>query len=140
MEKVESAEERRQRHNRLRQNVLVEIVRTEREYVDDCEIMVQVFLMPLKFQQKMLGITKLDMDTLFSGMESIISLSKLFLQDLENRQRQSMSAASGGSVSVGDIFITLVCVGVVFKLCVCVCVCGVLFCFFVLFFFFKVAE
>eukprot|EP00007_Cunea_sp_BSH-02190019_P004479 CAMPEP_0174238998 /NCGR_PEP_ID=MMETSP0417-20130205/13156_1 /TAXON_ID=242541 /ORGANISM="Mayorella sp, Strain BSH-02190019" /LENGTH=564 /DNA_ID=CAMNT_0015317893 /DNA_START=138 /DNA_END=1829 /DNA_ORIENTATION=+ len=101
----ESAEAKRQRYERMRQNVLAEIVQTEREYIEDCEILVEVFLLPLQFQQKMVGIDKMDIDTLFSAIETIIPLNKQVLKDLETRQRQSIS--SDATISVGDIFIKL---------------------------------
>lgn len=67
---------------RQRKAVLKELVETEIAYCQDLDTLTEVFMLPLTFRSKEIGITKADIDTLFSNLEVLIQLNKQVLQDL----------------------------------------------------------
>lgn len=67
---------------RQRKAVLKELIDTENGYCQDLDTLHQVFMLPLQFRQKEIGISKADIDILFSNLEILISLNKQVMGDL----------------------------------------------------------
>ena len=71
--------------NGPRMNIVSEIVNTEQTYVNDLEILIRIYLEPLstrRNKKKKPIITKEQVRTLFSNIESILNLNRVLLADL----------------------------------------------------------
>ena len=78
---------------------------TEDEYVKDLDTVIEVFLLPLRFTKDQLGITDVDINGLFSNIETLKPLHDKFYADLQSRF--SESEASDEDPKIGDVFTTL---------------------------------
>eukprot|EP01102_Stenamoeba_stenopodia_P007410 TRINITY_DN2074_c0_g2_i6.p1 TRINITY_DN2074_c0_g2~~TRINITY_DN2074_c0_g2_i6.p1 ORF type:complete len:671 (-),score=130.09 TRINITY_DN2074_c0_g2_i6:4-2016(-) len=84
----------------LRNEVISELIKTERDYVADLELVIEVFLTPLRAS----GIVpNKDIKSLFSNLEVIHSINLQMLKELEKRVRLSLA---NNVTSIGDIFIS----------------------------------
>lgn len=84
----------------MRHNIINELISTETEYVSSMDLVVEIFVNPLK-ENKL--ISDIDIDILFSNLETIVKVNKQIVKDLERRMRQSQKIQI-----VGDIFCKLV--------------------------------
>ncbi|KAJ3070680.1 Myosin 10A, isoform D [Podochytrium sp. JEL0797] len=88
-----SAEERK------RQEVIHEIIHTERDYVSDLEIMIHVYMKKIKEAK---GMRPKDVSVVFSNLEAILPLNMELLKRLEERQAMHKN---GVVEQIGDIFV-----------------------------------
>ncbi|KAJ1558904.1 cytochrome c oxidase subunit 1 [Nowakowskiella sp. JEL0078] len=84
---------------RMRQTAIWELIYTERDYIRDLKIIVDVFMKP--FIVKKITTMK-NIDSLFSNIEQLLSINEHFLQLLEERR-----AANPIVEAVGDIFVSM---------------------------------
>jgi hypothetical protein len=85
----------------MRHKIINEFITTETDYVASMELVVEVFINPLR-EKKL--ISELNLNLLFSNLETIIQVNKQIVRDLERRMRQSQKIQI-----VGDIFCKMVC-------------------------------
>ncbi|KAJ3211735.1 Myosin 10A, isoform D [Dinochytrium kinnereticum] len=84
---------------RKRQEVIFEMVSTERDFVDDLNVIIEVYIKQLK-RTKL--VRPKDMSVVFSNIEAITPVNRELLKSLEARQSQS---PNGVVEQVGDILI-----------------------------------
>ncbi|KAJ3116908.1 Myosin 10A, isoform D [Phlyctochytrium bullatum] len=87
------------KQERKRQDVIFEILSTERDYVEDLNIIIEVYIKQLR---KTKVIRPKDMSVVFSNIEAMIPVNRELLKSLEARQAQS---TNGVVEQIGDIFI-----------------------------------
>ncbi|KAI8833753.1 hypothetical protein BC829DRAFT_407635 [Chytridium lagenaria] len=87
------------KQERKRQEVVFEILSTEKDYVDDLNIIIDVYIKPLK---KTKLIRPKDMSVVFSNIEAIAPVNRELLKSFETRQSESPNNVVE---QVGDIFI-----------------------------------
>ncbi|KAJ3189570.1 Myosin 10A, isoform D [Irineochytrium annulatum] len=87
------------KQERKRQEVIFEVLCTERDYVEDLETVIEVYIKQLK-KNKLLR--PKDMSVIFSNIETIMPVNSELLKLLEDRQAES---ENGVVEQVGDIFI-----------------------------------
>ncbi|KAJ3106972.1 Myosin 10A, isoform D [Phlyctochytrium planicorne] len=87
------------KQERKRQEVIFEIVSTERDYVEDLETIIDVYIKQLK-RSKL--IRPKDMSVIFSNIEAMSPVNKELLKSLDARQAESQNFVVE---QVGDIFI-----------------------------------
>jgi hypothetical protein len=98
-------EEKLEKYERLRKEVVKEIVQTERDYVRDLQILISVFLNPIRKQELL---SSYDIVSLFSNIEALLPLNQALLEDLEqalNISNHTNDTAALYSQWVGEIFI-----------------------------------
>eukprot|EP00013_Stygamoeba_regulata_P022255 CAMPEP_0177645734 /NCGR_PEP_ID=MMETSP0447-20121125/9404_1 /TAXON_ID=0 /ORGANISM="Stygamoeba regulata, Strain BSH-02190019" /LENGTH=824 /DNA_ID=CAMNT_0019148231 /DNA_START=190 /DNA_END=2664 /DNA_ORIENTATION=+ len=96
-----SSAEAGEKWQRMRIHALREIVETETDYVNDLNIVVNVFLFPLK-QMKVLP--EADLDVIFSNLETLEPIHKNFSENLENRWDEAQQSATPWELAIGDVF------------------------------------
>ncbi|ORX64662.1 Dbl homology domain-containing protein [Anaeromyces robustus] len=82
-----------------RQEVIYEMIDTERDYVNDLSIIIEVYIEPLKSNNIL---SKKDLNTLFSNVEQIYGVNKELLSLFEKRQQQNPYVDE-----IGDIWLTM---------------------------------
>lgn len=82
-----------------RQEVIYEMIDTERDYVNDLSIIIELYIKPLKSNNL---ITKKDLNTLFSNVEQIYGVNKELLSLFEKRQQENPYVNE-----IGDIWLTM---------------------------------
>ncbi|KAJ3410974.1 Myosin 10A, isoform D [Chytridiales sp. JEL 0842] len=94
LEKLDISKQERQR-----QEVIYEIICTERDYVADLETIVEVYMKPLRNSK---AVRPKDMAVIFSNVEALLPVNMELLKQLEVRQSKS----NGGVIEqIGDVFI-----------------------------------
>lgn len=83
-----------------RQEVILEIITTESDYVEDLEIICELYLKPLRANKL---IRPKDMSIIFSNLEIILGVNQELLKSLDQRQSENFTVEK-----VGDIFIRVV--------------------------------
>ncbi|KAJ3334259.1 Myosin 10A, isoform D [Blyttiomyces sp. JEL0837] len=86
------------KHERQRQEVIFEIVTTERDYVEDLEIVSEVYIKQLK-KNKLLR--PKDVSVIFSNIEALFNVNNVLAKRLEERRAE---AENGVVEQIGDIF------------------------------------
>eukprot|EP01116_Phalansterium_solitarium_P021768 TRINITY_DN6912_c0_g1_i3.p1 TRINITY_DN6912_c0_g1~~TRINITY_DN6912_c0_g1_i3.p1 ORF type:complete len:1514 (-),score=661.17 TRINITY_DN6912_c0_g1_i3:304-4845(-) len=84
------------KHQRLLKKVIEEIIQTEREYVADLNVIVEVFFMPIMLKKI---ISQDDVKTIFSNVETFVNVNAQILQDWDAR-----SPDADESHIIGDVF------------------------------------
>lgn len=85
-----------ERNDRMRAEVLKELITTERDYVRDLDTAISVFLIPLRAT----NIIPADqINQIFSSLELIVEVNREVLKELESRQKDESA-----DVLVGDVF------------------------------------
>jgi len=82
-----------------RQEVIYEMIDTERDYVNDLSIIIELYIEPLKNNNI---ISKKDLNTLFSNVEQIYGVNKELLSLFEKRQKENPYVDE-----IGDIWLTM---------------------------------
>eukprot|EP01114_Cavostelium_apophysatum_P005323 TRINITY_DN1615_c1_g2_i1.p1 TRINITY_DN1615_c1_g2~~TRINITY_DN1615_c1_g2_i1.p1 ORF type:complete len:637 (-),score=180.86 TRINITY_DN1615_c1_g2_i1:36-1946(-) len=83
---------------RMRNKVINEVIGTERQYVDDLETILNVFLNPLKSANL---IPKDSVGAIFSNVELLVGVNRVLCEDLEEQARKY------GGDKIGSSFIKL---------------------------------
>ncbi|RKO85386.1 Dbl homology domain-containing protein, partial [Blyttiomyces helicus] len=81
---------------RKRQEAIFELIGTERSYVRDLQLIVEVFYGPLSQ-----FLSKADLHAMFGNIEDLLLVNSLILSDLEAKQIQENYVVSG----IGEIFV-----------------------------------
>ncbi|KAI9201937.1 uncharacterized protein BJ171DRAFT_601297 [Polychytrium aggregatum] len=82
-----------------RQEVIHEVIYTERDYVDDLRTIIEIYIQPIK-ERKLLR--PKDITVVFSNLEDLQRLNQEFLSWLEQKQKESTIVNQ-----VGDLFIQI---------------------------------
>ncbi|ORY56212.1 Dbl homology domain-containing protein [Neocallimastix californiae] len=82
-----------------RQEIIYEMIDTERDYVNDLSIIIELYIQPLERDNI---ISKKDFNTLFSSIEQIYGVNKELLSLFENRQQENPFVSE-----IGDIWLTM---------------------------------
>ena len=85
----------------LRKECITEIYQTEKDYIVDLEIIIDVFIFPMRTMQV---ITEQVIYSIFSNLEVLINCNKEMLRELE----QVIDAETGAEVQIGEVFTKLV--------------------------------
>lgn len=86
-----------------RDEIVREMVKTERQYVRDLTILIQLFLLPLKSAGEEAGLlSKEELYKIFSNVETLLKVNEELLQGLEKRTEEWDHTSC-----VGDIFLHL---------------------------------
>eukprot|EP01104_Vermistella_antarctica_P021102 TRINITY_DN9334_c0_g1_i1.p1 TRINITY_DN9334_c0_g1~~TRINITY_DN9334_c0_g1_i1.p1 ORF type:complete len:755 (-),score=167.03 TRINITY_DN9334_c0_g1_i1:68-2332(-) len=88
----EAEELRKSKVLRKRKAVVEELLQTERSYVQDLELLLRVFLTPLREKEIL---SKQELSALFSNIESLLPVNEHLLVDLEARFKYDEEKASG---------------------------------------------
>eukprot|EP01098_Paradermamoeba_levis_P016286 TRINITY_DN869_c0_g3_i2.p1 TRINITY_DN869_c0_g3~~TRINITY_DN869_c0_g3_i2.p1 ORF type:complete len:700 (-),score=172.43 TRINITY_DN869_c0_g3_i2:68-2077(-) len=89
-------------NERQRQEILYELIDTETQYVSDLEMIVELFVKPLK-EKNLLG--KKEVYSLTLNLEDILQVNKDFLKAVENQRDKGMLIELGDAfVERGDMF------------------------------------
>jgi hypothetical protein len=83
-------------YNKNYLNTLAELLETERNYVRDLKLIVDVFLQPIRKQQLL---TTFEIVSLFGNIESLVPLNEGFIEELELLVEKKESEAT-----IGEIF------------------------------------
>jgi len=87
----------------MRMSVVKEFIETERDYINDVEVLTNVFIFPLKATQML---PKTDIEVLFSNIEDVVPIHVSFLKQLEQKvTEQKESGQPQHDVQLGDIFV-----------------------------------
>ncbi|XP_054999913.1 rho guanine nucleotide exchange factor 38 [Sorex araneus] len=92
-------EQQTQRMMAKRAKVIAELIQTEQDYVRDLELCVSHVVQPLRSQQ----IDGLDVDSLFSNIESVLQVSARLLALLE----EATAGVEPDAQVIGDVFLQL---------------------------------
>jgi hypothetical protein len=85
---------------RMRNKVINEIINTERDYVNDLEMVIRLFLNPMR-EEKLLN--DLTIATIFSNIELILGFNRVLLEDLIAHTKEHLGD------KIGECFLKLVC-------------------------------
>lgn len=88
---------------RIRKQKLLEIVSTERDYVQNIHICVDEFLKPMKANPKKYGVTEDELDILFLNINQILQCNQVLLQKL-NEQVNDHQQGKTSCVKFGIVF------------------------------------
>eukprot|EP01116_Phalansterium_solitarium_P021251 TRINITY_DN6530_c0_g1_i6.p1 TRINITY_DN6530_c0_g1~~TRINITY_DN6530_c0_g1_i6.p1 ORF type:complete len:891 (-),score=169.15 TRINITY_DN6530_c0_g1_i6:483-3155(-) len=94
-----SAEELRAKRLRLQQEVIKEIISTEIDYISDLEVVLEVFLFPIKIQRVM---PEPDTQILFSNVETLHNCNSQLLE--EWKARSTTASGQDAIIVLGEIF------------------------------------
>jgi len=86
----------------LRKECITEIYQTEKDYIDDLETMISVFIFPMRTMEVL---NEQALYAIFSNLEVLINCNKEMLKELE--QVMSTQSVEGGDVHLGDVFTKL---------------------------------
>jgi len=89
---------------RQRKQVLREIIDTELQYCNDLDTLAEVFMLPLTFRGKEIGVSKGDVDVMFSNLELLINLNKQVLEQFEEQQEKAKRENLDIMQGVGEVF------------------------------------
>lgn len=99
VEKAQDAPAKRSK-DELRKECILEIYQTEKDYICDLELIIDVFIFPLRTMQV---VTEQVLYSIFSNLEVLINCNKEMLKELEI----VMDAKTGGDVEIGEVFTKL---------------------------------
>lgn len=85
---------------RMRLQVINELLSTEKDYVSDLQLMIDVFLSPIRTKELL---AKADLEIIFSNLETIRGVNEMLKNDLEKSVFMSLDS----DILVGKIFITM---------------------------------
>jgi RhoGEF domain len=74
------------KRERMRVHAVEELVTTERDYVGDLHLIIEEFLTPLRERADKIGVTKDDIDVLFSCVEILVTVNQEVLTDMSNKR------------------------------------------------------
>ena len=100
-EEKESDGPKKRSKDELRKECILEIYQTEKDYICDLELIIDVFIFPLRTMQVA---TEQILYSIFSNLEVLINCNKEMLKELEI----VMDAKTGGEVEIGEVFTKLV--------------------------------
>eukprot|EP01114_Cavostelium_apophysatum_P002752 TRINITY_DN1243_c0_g1_i1.p1 TRINITY_DN1243_c0_g1~~TRINITY_DN1243_c0_g1_i1.p1 ORF type:complete len:1135 (-),score=369.28 TRINITY_DN1243_c0_g1_i1:198-3602(-) len=89
----------REKAARLRAEVINEIITTERDYVSDLNVIVEVFLLPIKLKGAM---PTEDVNIVFSNVETLVNCNTQVIRDWDERKKSS--AGKDDAILIGEIF------------------------------------
>lgn len=92
----EEGESKKEKNDKHRQNVITEILHTEKDYVNDIEIVARIFSRPLLEKNI---ISQADHAALFSNIEVLVSVNQQLLAKLQQ---------DGDELMIGSIFLEMV--------------------------------
>ncbi|KYQ89024.1 pleckstrin (PH) domain-containing protein [Tieghemostelium lacteum] len=78
--------------NKMRNKVINEIINTEKDYISDLNIIINVIYQPLK---ELKIITDKDLSTIFSNIQLLLNVNKEFLIDVEKAANENQGASIG---------------------------------------------
>mmetsp|Transcript_23345 Transcript_23345/g.36419 ORF Transcript_23345/g.36419 Transcript_23345/m.36419 type:complete len:660 (-) Transcript_23345:242-2221(-) len=104
-EKTPEEKEKEEKNRRLRKLCLAEILHTEQEYVKDLDILINVFFFPANISKAQLGITDIDLNGLFSNVQTLKPLHERFCESLSTKFNESEE--TGEDPCIGDVFVEL---------------------------------
>lgn len=87
-------------NDELRKECITEIYQTEKDYIDDLELIIDVFIFPLRTMQVL---TEQAIYSIFSNLEVLINCNKTMLSELE----KIIDATTGAEVEIGEVFTKL---------------------------------
>uniref|UniRef100_A0A7S4M713 DH domain-containing protein n=1 Tax=Vannella robusta TaxID=1487602 RepID=A0A7S4M713_9EUKA len=93
--------EKEKRRAELRHKCLEEIYQTEKDYIDDLETLINVFIFPMR---AMAILDDKSLYNVFSNVEVLINCNKEMLTQLENTIQ---TTNAGDDVTIGDVFTQL---------------------------------
>ncbi|KAG8134465.1 hypothetical protein E2320_007576 [Naja naja] len=96
---LETEEQLIKRMMARRQKIIAEILQTERDYLSDLELCIRIVVEPLKKRQ----IARLDVDSLFSNIESVHEISSKLLSLLE----EATSDVEPAIQIIGQVFLQI---------------------------------
>uniref|UniRef100_A0A0B8RXW2 Rho guanine nucleotide exchange factor 38 n=1 Tax=Philothamnus irregularis TaxID=1899461 RepID=A0A0B8RXW2_9SAUR len=96
---LETEEQLIKRMMTRRQKIIAEILQTERDYLSDLELCIRIVVEPLKKRQ----IARLDVDSLFSNIESVHEISSKLLSLLE----EATSDVEPAIQVIGQVFLQI---------------------------------
>ncbi|XP_013917587.1 PREDICTED: rho guanine nucleotide exchange factor 38 [Thamnophis sirtalis] len=96
---LETEEQLIKRMMARRQKIIAEILQTERDYLGDLELCIRIVVEPLKKRQ----IARLDVDSLFSNIESVHEISSKLLSLLE----EATSDVEPAMQEIGQVFLQI---------------------------------
>ncbi|OUM66294.1 hypothetical protein PIROE2DRAFT_59475 [Piromyces sp. E2] len=82
-----------------RQEVIYEMIDTERDYVNDLSIIIELYIKPIRNNNLL---QKKDLNTLFSNVEQLYGVNQELLSLFEERQKQNKYVEE-----IGDIWLTM---------------------------------
>jgi RhoGEF domain len=80
--------------------VLREIVETEIDYCKDLDVLSEIFFLPLQIRSKEIGVTKADVEVLFSNLELLRNLHQKVMEEFEELKASGQDGTPGGVGSV----------------------------------------
>ncbi|CAH1756504.1 8066_t:CDS:10 [Entrophospora sp. SA101] len=83
-EKIEQLTKQEQK----RQEAIYELITTERSYLRDLQMIIQVFYGPLQQRQQNFSLTDQELSTIFSNIQDILICNTEILSDMEQRQNE----------------------------------------------------
>jgi len=95
-DKVEKDKEKSQR---IREEVIKEIIATERDYISDLNVIVEVFLFPIKLKKTM---PIEDVNIIFSNVETLVNCNTQVIKDWDENKR--LNSTKDDASIIGDIF------------------------------------
>lgn len=81
-----------------RQNVILELITTEKQYVNDLRTLIEVYINPIQ-EKKLLN--KKQMTAIFANVDTIYEINNSLLQELEKRQARETIISR-----IGDLFVS----------------------------------
>lgn len=84
----------------LRQNCLNEIYQTEKDYIDDLQVLINVFIFPLRAMQT---VPESTLYSIFSNVEVLVGCNQEMLRGLGDK----MEGKEGVDVTIGEVFTKL---------------------------------
>lgn len=86
------------KQRKQRRTVAVELLETEKKYVEDLKLVRELFIAPLRGKSFM---KEADIRAVFGNLEELIKLNELILEEL----KQNITSSSSVRMRVGDIFL-----------------------------------
>jgi len=94
------SEEKEQKRRDMRHKCLEEIYQTEKDYIDDVETLINVFIFPLRAMQIL---DEHNLKNIFSNVEVLINCNKEMLDQLE----KAIQSNQGDDTKIGHVFTQL---------------------------------
>jgi hypothetical protein len=88
----------------MRESIMNEIISTERDYISDLNILVNVFLFPIKLKEV---ISIDDINILFSNVETLVNCNTQLLKDWETEKKTQNETQKSDIEILGEIFMKM---------------------------------
>lgn len=86
----------------MRREVINEIIRTEQDYIHDLEVVIRLFMTPLRMSNIL---NDADINTIFSNMQLLLGVNMEFNQNLS--KKVSELSTPSANIPIGDVFAKL---------------------------------